>query len=205
LTPQKNASQFSAALCYFLQGVKEMIFNIFTVVLALTISSVTLADSGGSYDYSVGKYPEITKILNRDEQEDCFSYVNVHQSNDGIISLGKDGGSEILMINYLTACKHGSDSGSTLIQVSNKSYSLAKAGVPTLYSLEYKGEKYNLHYPTTQSNNGNVIVSYAFACKEPASFVKVGGCSDRAAYEVDLTYTYKSKLFNLLATDIKQK
>jgi hypothetical protein len=178
--------------------------NLLIAVLAIAASPLLFADSGGSYDYSQSKYPEITQLLNDGNDESCDSYVDVHQDNDGIISLGKDGNTEMLLVNYLTSCTHGSDSGSVLIQVENNIYSVADNNIPTPYAINHKGESYNLHYPETSFSNGSLVVSYGFACKEPASFVTVGDCSDQVVYEIYLTYTFEGSDFKLVATEIRK-
>ena len=174
------------------------------IFMVMVLSTKVVADIEGSYDYSVKKYPEITKLLNQDSFEGEFSLVNIHMRNDGIISFGKSNDTELLLVNYISANNVATNHFSLFIELRSGAYLLSDIDIPYLFDIEHEGNKYSLHKQSTSVIDNELVVSYNFVCKLPSSFIQVGDCSNHELFKAALNYKYLDSQLKLISTKIEK-
>ncbi|BFM15948.1 hypothetical protein R50073_21310 [Maricurvus nonylphenolicus] len=177
--------------------------SVLSLVFLSILSTFVAADYEGSYEYSKNKYPKITGLLNKNNSEGDYSLVNVEMPNDGIFSLGISNGQELLLVNLITFNMATINYGSALIARIGNTFEYSSIELPIAYQIEHEGATYSLHLPVSKVKNGTLIVSYAFTCKNPASFIPVGDCSDHQIYQAQLKYQFQKGKLLLIQTDIK--
>lgn len=170
--------------------------------ISVLLSSYAISDSYGSYDYSLKKYPDITKLLNSEPDSEDHCYVNVHMENDGIVNLGKTNKSSLLLVNYICANNVATNYYSQFFEVNQGSYEISNIVIPFLSDLEHEGNRYSLHKQSTEIVDGKLNVIYSFACKHPSSFVEIGDCSDSKVYTARLAYSFGSNGLQISETKI---
>lgn len=171
--------------------------------LAIVASSYSFSDSGGSYDYSLQKYPEITKLLNHEPGSEDYCYANIHMENDGLVNLGRNKNKSLMLVNYICSNNVSTDYYSQFIEVDDGVYKLSDIVIPYLSDLEYEGDKYSLHKQSTEIVDGKLNVLYSFVCKHPSTFVSIGDCSDRKVYTARLVYSFGAKGLQISETKIE--
>ena len=161
-----------------------------------------IADMGGSYNYSLKKYPEITSLLNQDNMEGDRSTVNVHMKNDGIQSIRKDSGNEVILVNYITFNNAFTDYYTAFIEIKNDIYSLSEIDIPSLTNLNHENNAYSLHKRIIKLDEDNLHAIYNFVCKEPSSFIESGDCSNNEVYEATMVYKLSESGLELINTNV---
>jgi hypothetical protein len=179
-------------------------FRVLIHLCLFLIASISYGDI--DKQHSLDKYPEITHLINDGEEDErCFSSVNFNLDNDGIKSFSRKENHEYLLVNYIYDCHNRIESYSSVIEIRNGVYLLSSIQIPDINEITIKGEKYSLHFPESDINQEELIISYAFACKNHAKFMRVGGCSEGTTYEAQLNFKFKNSAFELVTKNVQVK
>ena len=173
-------------------------------LLFILLESTSIADSYGSYVGSVKRHPEITRIINNpDTEESCRSFIN-ELDDSGIGLLFERDNFKILAVSYVNDCSTPWGYYNTFIEVRDGEYKESSLAMPLLFKVNIDGHKYSLHKPVSSVKDGKLAMKYQFACREPATFIMVGDCSDNTVYEVSLDYVYEGGEFVLASKQFSE-
>lgn len=173
--------------------------TITTLIILSSYTSLCLADSTGSYDYSLKKYPEITKLLNGGEEySGCGTFVDVVSGPDKIFTLAVSGDTETYLVGYINDCEEPWIYGSTLIEKSPTGFSKSDIALPYLYEIEIDKVKYSLHQESSEFSNNVLSVTYDIACKEGDEYLPLGICASFTSYAINLKYKFQNGEFVLV-------
>jgi hypothetical protein len=162
---------------------------------------LSFSDEYGTFQSAKEKYPEIMEILNSEVDEDNYIFVDMNMPNDGIFNLNLDNDNQIILVNFEGKYDYR---GSAFFKVNNGKYSKSELLVPIVSKIDIKGEKYTLHNDRSEIQSNFLVVTYRFACKLPATFVHVGGCSDDEVATAVLSYKYKKGKFVLVGKILQE-
>ncbi len=173
-----------------------------TIIALLIFSScaiLCLADSTGSYYYSLKKYPEITKLLNdNQEYSDCGTFVDVVSGTDKIFKLASIGDTETYLVSYIDDCENPWIYGSVLFDKNSSGFHKSKLTLPYLFQIEIDSVKYSLHQESSHFSDNILSVNYDVACREDDEYLPLGICASFTSYTVSLKYKFQDKAFILI-------
>ena len=166
--------------------------RIMLFILPILWVPASTADSYGSYIESLNLHPEITRIINGPNAEDgCRNFVNEFDGS-GVGLLFEENNFKILAVSYINDCSSPWGYYNTFIEVRDGEYAKSSIAIPLLFEVKIGENEYSLHKPISSVKDRRLEMKYQFACREPATFIMVGDCSDRTVYEVSLEYEYEN-------------
>ncbi|MGY4535279.1 hypothetical protein ACVW0Y_004432 [Pseudomonas sp. TE3786] len=171
-------------------------------VAFLLLPAISFSDESGTFEQSMQKYPEIMEILNSDLDEDDYIFVDMNMPNDGISKLTLKNGSQLLLVNFQGKYAYR---GSAFFEVKNGKYRRSTLAVPYAREIEIGGDRYSLHNDRTDIQKNRLIVTYSPACKLPASYIEIGGCSDDEMATAILSYKYQKGEFILVDKTLERE
>lgn len=174
-----------------------------TLLILSSCTSLCLADSTGSYDYSLKKYPEITELLNDGEKYNgCGSFVDVVSGTDKIFKLAVNGDTETYLVSFINDCEQPWVYGSVLFDKNSTGFHRSEITLPYLYQIEIDNVKYSLHQESSEFSDDVLSVKYDVACKEGDEYLPLGICASFTSYSVSLKYKFQDKAFVLMEKSI---
>lgn len=169
------------------------------LLILSSCAALCLADSTGSYYYSLKKYPEITKLLNDNEEySDCGTFVDVVSGTDKIIKLASSDDTETYLVGYINDCEEPWIYGSVLFDKNSNGFHRSELTLPYLFQIEIDSVKYSLHQESSHFSDNTLSVNYDVACKEGDEYLPLGICASFTSYTISLKYKFQDKAFVLI-------
>ncbi len=170
-----------------------------TLLILLSFTCLCFADSTGSYDYSLKKYPELTEILNDGEEYNgCGTFVDVVSGTDKIFKLAVSGDTEAYLVSFVNDCEEPWVYGSVLVDKNSTGFHRSEIKFPYLFQIEIDKVKYSLHQEVSDFSDDVLSVKYEVACKEGDEYLPLGICASFTSYAVSLKYKFQDKAFVLV-------